>query len=884
MSEQSITGQPALFGGITRQPESVRQPHQVSDAVNVTFSVVNGMTKRPPTWWVADFLDAPTATDLRLHPIDRDEFERYIVVYGLNYLAIAEAGGRRTGTRATVNLGSGVATYLALNNASASQIGMKTIGDTTFIWNKTVPIALLASPNYTTTNTYRNYDIMTSDSPTSGTYHRATADTTEQAAGYWLYDLTEGGSGTFAQIRFFQNGAGTNDQWWAVSNGYWDDSSYSGGPLRGTIGIGFQKLDMNINNGTWTAASRTLTSAGAFTSYTFVEGDQIYITAGTGMTAGWYTIASRIDANSITLVAASTGLSGADNVDTDTDAIGVLGIATIDRPGIGAADMYDVALNIQSGLRSGGGVLRDAIVKWTAAGAGGYFTIISPYRGTTATVFPAINLSVAGDYNYTAATAPFSATAGQYTITAGTGSPTALTLSVEDRWTRQSPPNQPGARVDPATMPVKMVRTSIGSGATPAVFDVSQITWGSRPSGDEDSNPLPDLFTEGERIADVSFHLDRFVLVGGEYVAFSESGNYFNFFQQDEGTLVDSDAFGRQVSSDAVTRIDFAVPLQKTLYLFTRAGRQFSISSPEALTPGTASVTPTTTYQTLPVRPVPIHDRLLLIGSEKDKASLREYEYVQDRESNEARDVSAHVPGLLPGTIHDLATSPNDHVAVLAASGSDTLYVYRAHWSGQEKIQSAWTTFELSSAGVFGVAAIKSDIYVLMRRSEIGVTVERFGVGDVVEDSADDLYPPNIAYPAEAFAYVDTPTIGGAVSPSPAIAYALSATITGVTDDGGGGGSADQNCDTDCLPAIFTGTDCSFCAPSYVTGGGNVFVLCRCLPTLRCVDGGQQSGYCCYSNPTIGQQIRFQFSRCTDGVALELSVPDGAANIIIGVP
>lgn len=878
MSEQSVTGQPALYGGITRQPESVRQPHQVSDAYNVTFSVVNGMTKRPPTWWVADFTDAPAATDLRIHTIDRDELERYAVVYGLSYLAVAEIGGRRTGTRSTVNLGSGVATYLALNSPTADEIGVKTIGDTTFIWNKTVPIALLASPNYTVTSTSRTYDIMISDSPTTGTYHRATSDTTEQASGYWLYDISSGGGGAFAQIKFFQNGSGTNSEWWAVSNGYWDDSTYGASlPLRGTIGIGFQKLDMNINNGTWAAASRTLTSAGAFTSYTFVEGDQIYITAGTGHTAGWYTIASRVDANSITLVEALTGLGGADNVDTDTDAIGVLGIATIDRPGVGASDMYDVALNIQSGLRSGGGVLRDAIVKWTSAGAGGYFTIISPYRGTTATVFPALNLSVAGDYNYTATTAPFSAVSGQYTITAGTGSPTALTLTVEDRWTRQSPPNQPGARPDPATMPVRMVRTTIGSGATPAVFDVSQITWGSRPSGDEDSNPLPKVFTEGERIADLAFHLDRLVIAGGEHVGFSESGNLYNFFQQDEGTLVDSDAFGRQVSSDAVTNIDFLSPLQKTLYVFTRAGRQFSITSPESLTPGTAAVNSTTTYQTLPVRPKPINDRLYFVGSEKDKASLREYEYVQDRESNEARDVSAHVPGLIPSNIRDLTTSPNDHVAVLSANDSDILYVYRAHWSGQEKVQSAWTTFGLSSAGIFGVSAIKSDVYVLMRRDEIGVTLERFGVGDVVEDDAADLYPPNIAYPATAEAYALTPTISGSAAVPPAMAYALLPTFTSI-DDGGGGG---DNCATDCLAAIFTGIDCTFCPPTYVSGGGNVYVLCACLPTLQCLDGDQYSGYCCYSSTTLGQLVRFQRATCSGASLVISGSGDSLGSIII---
>jgi hypothetical protein len=873
MSEQSITGQPALYGGITRQPESVRQPHQVSDAYNVTFSPVNGMSKRPPTWWVADFLDAPSATDLRLHAIDRDEFERYAVVYGLNYLAIVEIGGRRTGTRATVNLGSGVATYLALNNASAKDLGFKTIGDTTFIWNKTVPIGLLASPNYTVTNTYRNYDIMISTSPTSGTYHRALSDTTEQASGYWLYSLTSGGGGTFASYLGWINGPQANDPRWALASGYWSETAQNG-----VFYIGFQRIDMNIAGGTWTTATKRLTKTGAFASYTPETGDSVYITGGTGHTVGWYPVKSKINSDTIELEDV-TGLAGADNVNTTTDSIGVAITFALNTPGIGAADMYEVALNIQSSGRSQGGVASDVLVTWVPYYSGGRMLVTSPYRGSSATVFTPVYVS---GYNYTVSTAPFSATANQYTITAGTGSPTASTLTVEDRWTRQSPPNQPDARPDPTTMPVQMVRTSIGSGATPAVFDVSQIAWGSRPSGDENSNPLPELFTEAERIADIAFHLDRLVLSGGEYVAFSESGNLFNFFQQDEGTLVDSDAFGRQVTGDSVTNIDFLSPLQNTLYVFTRAGRQFSITSPEALTPATAAVNDTTTYQTRQVRPRPINDRLYFVGSEKDKSSLREYEYVQDRESSEAKDVSAHVPGFIPSNVDDLATSPNDHVAVLSASGTDTLYVYRAHWSGQEKIQSAWTTFGLSSSGIFGIAAIKSDVYILMRRNEIGVTIERFGVGDVLEDSADDLYPPNIAYPSEAAAYASIPTVGTGSSPPPAAAYAFLPTTGTIIDDGGGGGGGNQNCATDCLASIFTGTDCSFCAGTYVSGGGTVYVLCACLPTLRCLQGGQYRGYCCYSSPTRGQNVRFQNTLCPNDSVLVYTLPNGASTIVIG--
>lgn len=51
----------------------------------------------------------------------------------------------------------------------------------------------------------------------------------------------------------------------------------------------------------WTPGTLTLTLASAFTDYSFLEGDEIQITDGTGVTEGFYTVASRTSANAIVL-------------------------------------------------------------------------------------------------------------------------------------------------------------------------------------------------------------------------------------------------------------------------------------------------------------------------------------------------------------------------------------------------------------------------------------------------------------------------------------------------------------------------------------------------------------------------------------------------------
>lgn len=728
-----------VFQGISQQPPEIRRSGQVQDAWNVLFSARDGCSTRYGSWFVAAVGDEPAGSNLRMHPIERDQNEQYLVVYGDGVLRVFQVDG----LEATVNVTADAQAYLDALDATADDLRLVTIGDTTFILNTLKPTGSLPSPNYSVTSVARDYDTLTSDSPASGTYHQTRESTDDEAAGYFLYDLGVDG-GTFAQIRFFQNGAGTNSEWWAVSNGYWDDDTYGASlELRGTIGIGFQRLDMNINNGTWTAATRTLTSAGAFTSYTFVEGDQIYITAGTGHTAGWYTIASRVDNNSITLVAASTGLSGSDNADTDTDAIGVLGIVTIDRPGLGAADMYDVAYNIQAGLRSSGGVMRSAIVKWTSAGAGGYFTIISPYRGASATVFPALNLSVSGDYNYTAATAPFSATAGQYTITAGTGNPPTPTLDIEDRWTRQTAPNQPEARPDPTKMPVKMVRTSLGNRRTPAVFDVDTIDWTSRPSGNEESNPIPEFIADERPIADITRARSRLFFGSGEDIDTSQADDLFNLFMSNAEQAADSDPVHLELSGDRVTEVDFLIPFRKTVVIFTKAGQQFEINSPDLFTPTTAAVTGSTNYYTLPrVRPAQGGDTIIFGGKHDDVTDIYEYRYYDAQASNVAVSITPHVPELVPSNLRRIVTSPNDGIVItLPNDGGGTgeelqLYQMTRDEERDIRIQSAWTRLGFEDTSIADAAMIGSNCYVLVYDPDRGWAIDVFGVGPSLFDAS----------------------------------------------------------------------------------------------------------------------------------------------------
>lgn len=77
--------------------------------------------------------------------------------------------------------------------------------------------------------------------------------------------------------------------------------------------------NITLTGATWTNGTLTLTKTAAFTNYTFRVGDRIRITGGTGATAGYYIVASRVSADAITLTA--TIGAGADG---QTDISGTL--------------------------------------------------------------------------------------------------------------------------------------------------------------------------------------------------------------------------------------------------------------------------------------------------------------------------------------------------------------------------------------------------------------------------------------------------------------------------------------------------------------------------------------------------------------------------------
>jgi len=129
------TSIPNLINGISQQPAALRNPSQGEVQINAFPSVVEGLTKRPPTQHVTK-VQTGTLGAAHIHTINRDTNERYQVVITNGDLAVYDLDG----TSKTVNFPDGKGYLTAtdpVNNFKAL-----TVADFTFIANNSVTAAM----------------------------------------------------------------------------------------------------------------------------------------------------------------------------------------------------------------------------------------------------------------------------------------------------------------------------------------------------------------------------------------------------------------------------------------------------------------------------------------------------------------------------------------------------------------------------------------------------------------------------------------------------------------------------------------------------------------------------------------------------------------------
>lgn len=264
--------------------------------------------------------------------------------------------------------------------------------------------------------------------------------------------------------------------------------------------------------------------------------------------------------------------------------------------------------------------------------------------------------------------------------------------------------------LDPATLPHKLSKLISGD------FQFDTVSYADRKVGNDDTNPFPSFV--GFKLADIFFHKNRLGVLADENVIFSSAGEFltFDFFRKSTLTIIDSDPIDVAVSSNKVSILKHAVPFNEALLLFSDL-TQFKVTGDPVLTPETINVSNTTEFETsLRAKPAAAGKYVYFASKRGAWSGMWEYFVDTDTDTNDATEISSHIPEYLNGEIINIQASSNEDMILVQTDNDPTaLYLYRYYWSGREKLQASWSRW-VFDGDVVSMSFNRADIYILIKR------------------------------------------------------------------------------------------------------------------------------------------------------------------------
>jgi len=242
----------------------------------------------------------------------------------------------------------------------------------------------------------------------------------------------------------------------------------------------------------------------------------------------------------------------------------------------------------------------------------------------------------------------------------------------------------------PQTMPLQIFEESLWK------FRVKQPDWGVRNAGDDYTNKDP-LFYD-KPITALGSYQDRLVLLAGNTVSASRSGEYFDFYK--ESVATDNPSNPVRISTAGTQAGNSMSSLQHLAYLgedlmVTSNDIQYMISGSTPFTQDSPLVPISQYPSTSVVSPVTVGQQILLPSIVGSSTTINAFT-LRDNAPPLVSDITAHIQGfILPNIQQVVVNHQQDKIIVLgydSATESDVLYLYQTYIDSRgTTLQKAWS-------------------------------------------------------------------------------------------------------------------------------------------------------------------------------------------------
>lgn len=653
---------PNLLGGVSQQPDPIKLPGQVREAVNAYLDPTFGCKKRPPTDFIG-LLASNIPENAKWFPIFRDQSERYIVCIYRNPSLNVRVWDAVTGAERTVTIDASAADYLSFN--SINSLSYLSLADYTLISNSerevtmnevdtsALPEEALVIINSIAYNTTYSIDLSkdgaggtavkvysaTKLEVSPGSYEVSDAGVCSQnsAQDHTYNDIPNGKTGL--QFRIVNQCAAYYD---AASNSY--KSRYTTSVILKNGGSGWRVGD-----------TATVSQAGRSFTVRVAEEKFVYTYASDGTAT--YTTPSDATSGTLTVTDIITNLQSAVSAISGYTADYVGNVLRIKR-----TDTRTFNLSTRGGTTNRAMVA----IKNTA----------NDFAQLPEQCFPDFTCLVKNTED---------TDADDYYVKFV---PDAEGIPGQGSWEETVAPNIP-TNLNPSTMPHVLVRQANGNFTLEPLNSESPFGgWAGREVGNETTNPEPSFVGRG--IESMFFFANRLGFLSEDAVIMSQPGDYFNFFVTSALTISDADPVDLTAASTEPAILRHAIGTGKGLLLFAEHAQFLMASQEVVFSPSTVKLTEISNFS-YRSNALPVSTGISVMFATEADTYSKVFEMAVDSVDNrpQVAENTRIIPEYIPPSLSWSANSPNNNL-VLFGDDTDTVWNFKFFNQGNERQIAGW--------------------------------------------------------------------------------------------------------------------------------------------------------------------------------------------------
>jgi hypothetical protein len=252
---------------------------------------------------------------------------------------------------------------------------------------------------------------------------------------------------------------------------------------------------------------------------------------------------------------------------------------------------------------------------------------------------------------------------------------------------------------------------------------IENIIWNSRQVGDNDTAPFPSFVNK--KINNSFMFKGRLGFLSDYNVILSKANDFSNFFPSTVKEILDDTPIDINSSNENSQVLKNYSVYNNNLLLFSDYSQMVLTTNNKILTLNNIIINQTTNYSVNNfIKPITVGPNVYFVDQNNNSSNIREYFLLDNSISNEANNITLHVPNYLPKSISNLKGDNSSNILLLTnKDNKKELYVYNYFWSQNEKIQTAWSKF-LFNDDILNIEIIDNYIYLITRDDYNNINLE----------------------------------------------------------------------------------------------------------------------------------------------------------------